>query len=254
MKKMNEFLGIETWKTIAKRVQKLQISDCSEQEFSKNLKELQGLLSDLDICIEALSRDPQHQNEVGLASLLQAIYNSNRRESLKKDSFYEKIYQLSNLGIQNIRFLPVEEYYRMKDIVVRDFKGIHNGENLYKVYTDGTFSLEESLETVRFKKGMEQYRKYHIKDLKNANYIISVEVLKRLSCEKTKLAMASATLKTLDGVFPSQEELMRFSFPELTISKQIIHWGDSIQMKEKFDGFDTQNENYQKQLQKDRNV
>lgn len=249
MKKIYESIEIETWKKIAQRVQKLDFSngDCYSSEFTENLKKLKRLLSDLDICLDDLSREPKKEEEIGLASLLQAIYDSDEGKYYKKAHFYEKIYQISELGIQYIEFSPVE-FYESNHSIQNIYNEKTNISTIGKFYTDGDFQLKSSAIVTKTKSGYE----YTMWGLNNANYVIFTTLLRNWSStnKKAQVELAQAALKNFNGIFPSKEEMMSFEFPELLILEQSGSWDvvGSLTVREKYSGFDDSTSDYRKQL------
>lgn len=245
MKKIYESMKIETWKTIAYRVQKLNFLDGTEQEFQENLAKLSIILQELGIEENIGKRNPQSTSEIGTSSLLQSIQDIHVPNNYKKSTFYEKIYQLADLGVQDIEFRPVNSYRGLPDLVKKSSK-----ENiiLEKCYTDGTFQLLYAPITDMYA--------YSLYELCNANYVLLTTLFQSLTTEErysTKQKESKVILKTFDGIFPSREEIMKFEFPELVVPKQSLIWGELPRVKEKFETFDKEKASYQKRFKKDNN-
>lgn len=261
MRKISESMEIATWKAIASEVQKLDFIDGTEKEFQENLERLNKIFRKLGIEENIGKRNPKLAKEIGSASLLQSIQDINVPNDYKKATFYEKIYQLSDLGIQNIEFCPDEMNFLYKRLLVhRCFDEYHNRLIMGKCYTDSLFALNGgvTLYNLEDKYWMDEEKRsynYYMELLSQCNYILSVELLKDPDDEEqpVELRESTVTLGTFAGVFPSKEEIMKFSFPELVISKQFVSWGKPIQVKEKFETFNREEASYQKRLKIDSN-
>ncbi len=254
MKKIYEKTEIEIWKKLADEVQNLNISDGSDEEFNYNLKLLENIFANLDICVEESIREPQHKNQIGAASLLHAIYSSKQTNHQKKANFYEKVHQLSDIDVQYVSFMPINEYYNMEKFKVRtDSK--ESAQALHMYYTDGLFSLQTGDEMCRITPKGEwiYYKNYLLENLKDHNYLLEVA----LEVEREKIEyqapqmMAIATLKTFDGEFPSKKQISTLSLPKLTVANQSVNWDEPILMKQQLEYFDVSCASYQKRLKID---
>ena len=247
MKRLNERISIDTWKVIADRVQKLNIYDFSDREFNENLILLREMLSDLDICLDSLSRYPKRDSEVGLASLLQAIYSGNVFDDYKKANFYEKIYQLDELGIPSIEFKPVNFPIFSGGIsLLKDECGATVGAK--KSFTDGEFDIWYADEPLN--------RWYDIVNLKDANYLLNALV--ELDTSSGKVIVnpddSYAVLKNFNGVFPNKETLEWLNYPGLCVYPRYSD-NDMRQLilKQIFLPFDNEKGSYHKKLVRMRN-
>lgn len=241
MYEITDEMPIEIWKEIAYKVQRLKISDCSDQEFRKNLESLRKLLLDLGIDSYDLSRKPEKEEEVGLAAFLQSIYdNANVGPHYIKAGFYEQIWQLYDLGIETIEFCPVDFYDSIEDLKL--IKYSNSRERLDKAFTDGSFSISSS-DSIITRTRTEDI--YNIYDLEEANYILNVVLDKKyldkkhLTDEVIKIKEANASLRNFNGIYPSKKEVMKFSFPEMKVPDQFISFGEQlVDLKQTFNTFD----------------
>lgn len=245
MRKIYESMKIETWKIIASKVQQLNFMDGNEEEFQKNLARLNVILQELGIEENIGKRNPQLTDEIGTSSLLQSIQDIHVPNNYKKSTFYEKIYQLADLGVQDIEFRPVDSYSGLPNLIRNTFKKVNM---LQKYYTDGTFQLQEEL--------IENIYIYNLYELCNANYVLLTTLIQSLTTEEhysIKQEESKVILRTFNGIYPSKEEIMKFEFPELVVPKQSLIWGESPRVKEKFETFDAKDASYQKRLRSDEN-
>lgn len=251
MKKIYESIEIETWQEIAQRVQRLDISTCEnyDSEFTKNLKKLKQLLSDLDICLDDLSREPKKEEEIGLASLLQAIYNSKEDIYYKKAHFYEQIYQLSELGVKNLVFCPTA--FSERDHSARKLYNMCNNTIMIeKCYTDGKFKI-----TPEKVSGKDLYGCYYkFSDLEEENYMLWVKLLENTRNRNSQIMSLEAILKNFNGLLPTKEEITKLEFPKVLILEQENTWElSSPTIREIYSHFDTSTLSCQKQLRRAKN-
>jgi len=239
MKKITEELSIDTWKYIAYAVQRLNITGNSETEYLENLKKLKKLLSDIDIDLSA----GNPESKVGISTLLQSIYKMDVHSRYKKARFYEKIYQLSDLGVETIQFQPidfVDSIFCLYKTV--DRQGCHI---IKKAYTDGKFSLCQKQGT--------SGKYFNIHNIEDANYLLCFSVanneyIKKQSSE-SNIVESTAILKNFNGSYPSIEEVKSMSFPKLIVPEQTQEWGNaSLELEENFNKFDETKASYQKRL------
>lgn len=247
MKRLNERISIDTWKTIADRVQRLNIYDFSDREFNENLIMLRSMLSDLEISLEFLSKYPKNNNEIGLASLLHSIYSGNVFDDYKKANFYEKIYQLDELGIPSIEFKPVNFPIFSGGIsLLKDDRGTTVGAR--KCFTDGEFNVWYADEPLN--------RWYDIVNLKDANYLLNALV--ELDTSSGKVIVnpddSYAVLKNFNGVFPNKETLEWLNYPGLCVYPKYLDNGmRQLILKQIFLPFDNEKGSYHKKLVRMRN-
>ncbi len=244
MKKISESMEIATWKAIAYRVQQLNFMEGTEQEFQENLVKLNNMLKEIEVDSFIGERNPNSIDEIGISTLLQSINDINVPNHYKRATFYEKIYQLIDLGIENIKFNQTTDI-KLPDLVKKDFKDCII---LQKGYTDGTFQLQEAFVGNKYI--------YNFYNLCNANYVLITTLNQSLTAEE-RYSITHETsqiiLSSFNGIFPSKQEIMKFEFPELSVAKQSLIWGKSPRVKEKFETFDIQASSYQKSLRKDSN-
>lgn len=244
MQKINEKLSIEIWKEIAYSVQKLNFSNGGEEEFNTNIGKLKKFLLNLNLCLLEGKRNPKSEEEMGLSSLLQSIYDTTAE--FPKTNFYEQVYILKDLGIEEIEYCPILFYKEIRDLkkIYQDNK---NRTVIDKAYTDGIFSLKS--ESVVGKNTSGYY--YDISNLQNANFILNILLEKTDS--KTVLQSASASLKNFNGRFPSKKEIMKDTFPEIIVPSQTISFGEEIQnLKEQFEFFHIEELSCIKKLKKNK--
>lgn len=243
LRKLSDRIDIDTWKVIADRLQGLNIYDFSDEEFNNNLINMKWMLSDLDISLDFLSRYPKNINEVGLASLLQAIYSGNVYNDYKKANFYEKIYQLDELGIPWIEFRPVEfpslveGISLIKDFDEKDIIGVN------KCFTDGDFDIGYPDSPLN--------RRYDIVNLKNANYLIKILLSVDTDYKNQFISLedACAILKNFNGDYPSKESITEVEYPGLGLYRNgNLNYKRRMILKQIYYKFDTSKALYTKRL------
>lgn len=239
--KLSDRLAIDIWKVIADKVQMLRIYDFSDREFNENLVMLGKMLANLDISLDFLNRYPNSAGEVGLAALLQGIYSGNVFNDYKKANFYEKIYQLDELGIPSIQFRPVDfpacvdGISLLKDIDTGEDVGIRN------CFTDGEFKIGYP--------DMPLNRRYDLVNLKDANYVIDVLVDKREEGIFINQDESYAILRNFNGIYPNKETLYDIRYPGLGVYSRYLDDGKrQIYLKELFYPMDRDSVNYPKKL------
>lgn len=246
--KLYERIPIDTWKRIADVVQKLRMYDSSFEEFNSNLEELKEMLFVLDISLEVGERYPNTIKEVGLASLLQAIYSSNVENDYKKANFYEKIYQLDDLDIPSIEFRPINFVDRVDGITF-----LRNGNSgdvigINKCFTDGEFDIIYSPYPLLDVYGMTNF--------KEVNYLINVLVRVDNYSKRPVIDTAGtyAVLRNFDGIFPNKESIEEIRYPGLcTYSKRMNDDRIHLILKQIFYTFDTRKAQYSKRLVREPN-
>ena len=249
MRKISESMEIATWKAIAYRVQQLNFEKGTEQEFQENLASLNKILQELGVEGNIGERTPNLADEIGTASLLQSVQDIHVPNNYKKATFYEKIYQLSDLGVQEIEFCPVE-FYESYHSVKKVYGEKRDKTTITKCYTDGEFQITEE----KIKRAYELGNYYTIRNLYNANYILVTELSKSSESKMNVwVEYSQAALKNFNGVYPSKEEIIKFYFPELAVATQSLIWGESPRVKEKYESFDIEQASYQKSLKRDSN-
>ena len=209
--KLYDKLSIDVWKLIADKVQLLNIYDFSDWEFNNNLILLSQLLNEVGIYFDFNQRYPNSVDEIGLASLLQEIYNANVYSDYKKANFYEKIYQLSDLGISWIEFRPVDFLREINGIsLIKDEIGNVLGINNY--FTDGNFDISYVDEPFN--------RWYDIINLENANYVLNI--LLKNTDDKIIVDDCGIILRNFNGVFPNRKDIYDIRYPGLCMYDKFI--------------------------------
>lgn len=208
MYKIYESVPIEIWQKIAEQVQLLDINNGNKEEFSDNLLKLQRLLIKSGIDIEVLSRYPRKENGIGLASLLQTIYDIDVIEHYKKANFYEIICMLYDLQIKSIKFRPIDSYesiYKQEELVQ------YHDKNIYftnKIYTDGSFTIKsDSKSNIKID---------YITNLRKANYVLNVKLIKTnlYNHEIIKKIDSEIVIKKFNFYLPSKDEINKMRVPK----------------------------------------
>lgn len=246
MYKLSEQMPINIWEEIAFKVQALDMSDGSPEEFKRNLELLKKSLVNLDICLDELKREPQYENEIGLAALLNTIYTSDASNTQKKSRFYEQIFTLAEIGINSIEFMPDEFYGNIFYDSIQDLKKISSGDSIIidKFFTDGEFVLER--ETSRSTKY------YDVYNLRKANYILNIVLSKNKS--QITVEQAAATLKNFNGLYPTKNEIMNMNFAKINIPEQEIAIDEVASgLTQVYDKFDLDSSSFIKRLILDTN-
>lgn len=242
-----EKIPIDIWKRIADMVQRLQIFDGSLEEFDCNLVELRKMLFDLDILLSVGERYPRKLEEIGLASLLQSIYSSNVEKDYKKAIFYEKIYQLDELGIPSVAFRPINFIDRVDGITfLRDDNKDIIGIN--KCFTDGEFDIIYS--------DYPMIDVYGMTNFKEVNYLINVLLMSDRDAEMPVIDSRGtyAVLRNFDGIFPNIEEIYDIRYPGLcTYYKRLNDDIRHLILKQIFYTFDVINSKFHKKLVREPN-
>lgn len=252
MQSLSEKLPIEVWQQISECIKSLDFNDNNKEEFYDNLQELKIKLATLNL-IEG-SRTPTTNEEVGISTLLQSIYNTGfDNSSYKKMSFCRNIYTLANLGVKEIEFRPIDFYdsiLGLKQIYYKkDDKTVYE-----KAYTDGTFELQAM---TRIRKNDGGYI-YNIVNLRDANFIIKVLLHKKYHPKETEpiqVKHISASLKNFRGRYPSRNNIMLDCFPNLIIPKQSIGFGEEVHdFQEDFESLPISDSNLAKRLVRDKKI
>lgn len=243
VKRLNDKIDINVWKTIADRVQMLNIYDFSDREFMDNLYMLREMVLDLDISVDFLSRYPNSCEDIGLASLLQAIYDGAVYNDYKKANFYEKIHQLDDLGVDAVRFCPVDFPTKIENISL--FRDEISGETLgiNKCFTDGDFRVSYVDEPLN--------RRYDLINLRDANYIFNVllSIDNQYKYAFVKMDDVSVILKNFNGNYPSKESILEVRYPGLcTYYKNIQNDRRQLILKQIYQLYDTRGASYPKKL------
>jgi len=243
VKRLNDKISIDIWKKIADRIQMLNIYDFSDREFMNNLHMLQEMVSDLDISLDYLSRYPNSYDEIGLASLLQAIYDEDVYNDYKKANFYEKINQLDDLGVKWISFFPVNFPSKIENISLftDDVSGKILGIN--KCFTDGDFKVDYVDSPLD--------RRYDLINLRDANYIFNVLLMvdDQHKNQFVKMEDVGVILKNFNGKYPSKESILEVRYPGLcTYYKDMPGDRRQLILKQIYQLYDIRNVSYPKKL------
>lgn len=239
MRNIRGKMPITMWMELAYRIQRLKFTENSDEEFNRNIEKLQKQLSDLNICLEAKEREPKSIEDVGLATLLHDIYSLDVSSRCKKAAFYEKIYELYDLGIKNIEFRPVAFY----DGISCAYKVVPNAENnettIWKTYTDGKFNLQ------RHHGSSGEW--FSLCDLKDADYLLH---LKTLLCDNKQIFVrADAYVRTFDTVFPCVSEVRNDVHPSLILQSRCVTTEmNKFLASSGHEGFDSENVSCAKRL------
>lgn len=211
-------ISIETWLRIADCVQHFNISDGNYKEFKANLEMLQNFLIGTEANLSANRSYAQYFFEIGLATLVQSIYNIKSKDN-KKEHFLEQIYTLSDLGIKNIQFEgeTSQSIVSLGDILVANDYDKRNVFLLQKIFTDGSFHVEKQDHFANV---------FQMMDIEDVNYLLDIKLLfsKEGNLTIKFLKEADAVLINFDGVFPSKQEIMEIQFPNLGIGSSISEW------------------------------
>lgn len=229
MYKIYESIPIEIWKKIAEQSQFLDINNGTEEEFSDNLLKFRRLLIKSGIDIEVLSRYPTKENRIGLASLLQAIYDIKTIEHYKKANFYEIICMIHDLQIKSIKFRPICSY----DNVYKQIESVKCADKditlTSKIYTDGNFAMKTDLKS--------NVKINYITNLKKANYLLNVKLAKAnfYDHEIIKKIDSEIIIKKFDFYLPSNNEINNISVPKMKPQNKYYNsYNDSLYEQYKF--------------------
>lgn len=251
MQSLSEKLPIEVWQQISECIKDLDFNDNNKEEYYENLQALKIRLASLNL-IEG-SRTPKTNEEVGIATILQSIYNTGFDNGhFKKMTFCRNIYTLTSLGVEEIEFRPIDFYdsiIGLKQIYYKtDDKTVYE-----KAYTDGIFELRT---TLRERKNDLGYI-YDIVNLRDANFILKVLLHKKNNpkeIEPIKMKHISISLKNFKGRYPSRNTIMLDCFPNLIIPKQTVGFGEEIHdLQEDFESIPIHDSDWVKRLVKDKN-
>lgn len=213
MYKINSEVPINVWKEIAFKVQTLNFSDGSDTEFAENLKKLSKLLKETKVDLNAGLRNPKTDEKVGLATLLQLIYEITTPGNVK-ENFYKQIYTLSDLRIKNIKL----DIFGLNTDCVPVYKTkIEERKIIKKAYTDGVFGLKVSSNELGEKI-------YNMTNIEVANYILHYYVSGYKSRGRTY--NTSANLINFNGKYPSKKEISKLELPKLIVPEQTINYGE----------------------------
>lgn len=209
---LTEKISTETWLRIADCIQDFQISDGNNKEFQENLRILKECLQGTEVGLSEGNRYASHIWHVGLATLIQSIYDI--QASDKKKHFAEQICALEDLGVKNICFLGSDANRYSTGSV----SGIYKTDSyLHKILTDGSFSIRNE--------GGRSHC-FEMTNLWNGTYYLGVSLAlrKENNFVESTLVDATATLLSFDGVFPSKEEIMKDRLPSLDVGSGAFRW------------------------------
>lgn len=235
MKKLYEPISIDTWNKIADRVKTLKLSNNSNKEYIQNLYRFKELLSDLDISLDEGKKEPYYNPQIGLSSLLSAIYNTSIIPEQSIGDFQEYIYALNDLGVQSIEYRPINfpKENRAKLEFYDDYT--HLQKVITKCYTDGKFSINRP-DIFTYS----DCNKYVITNLDDASYSLTTTVCHKRPYrdEKPQVLESKIIIKNFKGNLPSKEELLKIEFPKLKIHTKKISWGESPIYSQLFKEYD----------------
>lgn len=246
--KLYERIPIDTWKRIADVVQRLRMYEDTFEEFDSNLVELKEMLFDLDISLDAGLRYPKKTEEIGLSSLLHAIYSSNVKRDYRKANFYEKIYQLDELGIPNIEFRPNNFVDRIDGIAF--LRDVNDGKviGINKCFIDGEFDVIYPDNPLSDVYGMTNFR--------DVNYLINVLVRCDTDLKKSVIDFRETyvVLKNFNGNFPNKKSIEEIRYPGLGIYDKVLDDGKRhLVLKQLFYTLDAKSCQYSKRLLREPN-
>lgn len=197
-------LSIETWKTIADAVQKFEISDGSSNELYFNLAQLDKALEKIDVnYLQTGKRKADFFLNIGLVTIIEQIYAISA--SNKKEHFAKQIEELEKIGVDTIALSTNKGSSRT--ILGIETSYIYPNKNhllIDKIYTDGTFCIENS--------GGYSHQ-YNITELKGENYCLSCELTSEEG--EAKLWKAKAYLNNFQGKYPTKEEVLELRQPKI---------------------------------------
>lgn len=202
-----EGLSIETWKRMMDSVQKFTLSDGCEDEIKNNMRLLKkGLEKIGSNYLENGKNKAAHFWNVGLVTLIEQIYAINEPD--KKEHFTKQIETLERIGVDTIA-LDTSIFYTGTLLGIATSSIYPDKTHLVfdKVFTDGTFIIENS--------GGYSHL-YNIKNLKDDNYHLSVELTSKE--QQVKLWKAKATLSSFNGEYPTKEEILAPRQPRLSFT------------------------------------
>lgn len=231
MKKINEILSIDEWKTIAHYAQDLKIEKPSDRAtWDYNTELLKKGFNKAGIYANKGKNYPENDKEVGVYSLLQSIYDVKSNEA---EEFVKSIAILDELGIKKIQYCPTDfpkECRIRTQCEIRDIDGTRR-PLIHKVFTDGYFKLHhnwnESCDMIA---------------IKNANFLLSTETTGIGSVahfeQGTIFVKNYFNFDNLN--FPSKKEIMSLSQPNIMIdTEQKLEWTEAPVVREAFDKYDT---------------
>lgn len=167
------------------------------------------MLFDLYISLEVGERYPKKIEEIGLSSLLYVVYSSSVKSDYRKANFYEKIYQLDELGISNIEFRPNNFVDRIDWIAF--LRDVNNGKviGINKCFIDWEFDViypDNPLSDG-----------YEMTNFRDVNYLINVLVRSNIDLKKSVIDSKETyvVLKKFNGSFTNKESIEETRYPWL---------------------------------------
>ncbi len=199
---------ITSWMMLAESVQKLNLSEKTEEEFRDNLKILVELLEETEISQDIGNLKATSPKEIGLANLLYTMYKTPSKNA--QENFYHQIESLKKIGVEEIQFLNGSFH----TITSCEGIGIHEQPPIYaKTYTDGFFTVNNYYNYSHL---------YSMENLHGANYYIDMSL--KVENGKEKLEKSVAILENFNGRYPSLEEIMDLRLPMLDSDGEIVEW------------------------------
>lgn len=207
MDKIYSPITIEKWVEIATKIQKLNFNNTDFENFQENLRQLNRILTYLDIDINPMyqCQYPEFSEQINSVALLNSIYHDFSISSARKAHFFEIIMTLKYLGVKTITFNPCDFLENVYNI-----NRTNNNETVLinKLYTDGNFYVKNLFtDHPSFEK------------IKNANYIMKICLEKNKSgiLISKDINVAIKKFKTNVTQFPSKEEIEKTNIPYIRI-------------------------------------
>ncbi len=209
MYNLSDTVSIDVWERIALYVQFLEFSNKSDDEFEKNLLSLENALLENGIKFEIGKRYPIKDDQVGISSILESIYNSYSTCSNVKYNFFDQISMLKNLGVINIAFKE-KDFFKDKKLVmynhIQDDLFFINKDNvgysrLNKSYTDATFNLERDI------------LYYYMSNVCNLNYLLDIDLSFNNNQIDGDIVAFCANLTSFNGTYPDRDLLISRQYP-----------------------------------------
>ena len=233
MKKIYNMLTIEEWKTIASYAQNLEIKKPSDRAtWDHNVELLAKGFKKAGICANRGKNYPEQDNEIGVYSLLQSIYNAKSYGPETSLEFTKSIAILDALGIKKIQYCPTQfpKQYRIRpQCEVIDIDDVRR-PLIHKVFTDGYFQLQHNLNT-----------SCDMLAIKDANFLLSAETTSISSF--VHFEQGTIFVKdyfNFDFSLPNKKEIMSISQPSIMLdTEQKLGWTELPFVRESFEKYDS---------------
>ena len=249
MQRLCEQIELERWKELAYRVQEIRDWNDTEENFRQNLTKLKKMLEGLGIYQYGLAKFPKNEDEIGTASLLQAIYNNRRSNRYKSAHFFEIISTLDEIGIETLEFRPADLYGFVNNVEVKN-DSLGNVTFVSKCFTDSKFKIRTNLEDA-------SQSLYSMNFLEEGNFLLNFDVCK-VDDNEPYIDDAEATLYNFEmepSDFPDREEIISLQLPTLqVVGKQNFEWGTMpSKVTQSYKTFKREESSYYKELKKTKN-